>query len=154
MHMTRPLTPLEKDRARSWMRERRGELSQADLVSDIQGATGWTITRDRYSKYESGGTDFGRGVLDRFIAYWKTKGKSGPDLTPPAPITPPVDMADALSALASELAAARLEREVIRLERAAWVRGVVAVLRAYEDGQVPTELLDALATPLPEGARR
>jgi hypothetical protein len=70
---------------------------------------------------------------------------------PPADLTPTVvepepSLAAALSALAEELAAVRLERE-------AWQRGVLAVLRSYRAGQVPAELLDALAPPPLEPAQ-
>lgn len=57
------------------------------------------------------------------------------------------DLGAALLALTEELAQMRRERE-------AWTRGVLAVLRAYEGGQVPADLLDALAPQLPEDARR
>lgn len=57
------------------------------------------------------------------------------------------DLATALSDLARELAA-------IRQERAAWERGVLAVLRSFEDGQVPIELLTALAPQPREGAQQ
>lgn len=56
------------------------------------------------------------------------------------------DLAAAIMALTGELAALRAERE-------AWTRGVVAVLRSYEGGQVPRELLDALAAQLPEAVQ-
>lgn len=55
--------------------------------------------------------------------------------------------------LAAAVMALTVELEAMRLEREAWRRGVVAVLRSYEDGQVPEGLLDALAPRLPEDAR-
>lgn len=65
-----------------------------------------------------------------------------PDTTKDEP-----NLASAIMALADELAAVRRERE-------AWTRGVVAVLRSYGDGQVPVELLDALAPPSLGGAQQ
>jgi transcriptional regulator with XRE-family HTH domain len=62
------------------------------------------------------------------------------DVPEPPTIDPTPDLAAALVALTSELAAIRLERE-------AWTRGVAEVLRSYADGRVPTELLDALVPP-------
>lgn len=59
---------------------------------------------------------------------------------------PTLRLAEALEAMTRELTAMREERE-------AWTRGVVAVLQSYGDGQVPADLLDALAVQLPEGAR-
>lgn len=111
MHMARhPLTDFERERARSWMRECRGDTSQVDLVDDIRQTITWGITRDRYSKYESGSVPFCREVLESFVTYWAKKGKPGPDFTPPAVDTPADPMADALKALAKELAELRLER--------------------------------------------
>jgi len=63
----------------------------------------------------------------------------------PEPPQPEPSLAAAVAALTRELEAMRLERE-------AWRRGVVEVLRSYEAGQVPTGLLDALAPRLPEDA--
>lgn len=100
----------ERSRASQWLREMRGDISQAELAADITSATGWTITRDRYSKYESGSLPFGREVLGHFVDYWAGKGRPGPDFTPPAQ---PPDLATALLALASELAALREERQAM-----------------------------------------
>lgn len=56
------------------------------------------------------------------------------------------DLAHAILELRDELAAMRLERE-------AWQRGLVSVLREYAAGQVPEALLDALAPRPLEDAR-
>jgi hypothetical protein len=85
MHMAQPLTHHELERARAWLRSLRGDTSQLDLAADITKVTGWTITRDRYSRYESGSIPMGRGTLERFVSYWTSRGQSGPDLTPPQP---------------------------------------------------------------------
>lgn len=162
MHMARhPLTDFEKESSRAWMKERRGETSQAALVEDIKRTIKWGITRDRYSKYESGGIDFGRGTLEKFIDYWAKKGQAGPDLSPPTVVAPADPMAEAIAKLAASqivLAASQTaltkELSVIRREREAWARGVVAVLRAYDAGQVPEELLDALVPQALEPAPR
>jgi hypothetical protein len=74
-------------------------------------------------------------------------GKTPADVPEPPQIDPTPDLASAIAAMTAELTAIRLERE-------AWRRGVVAVLRSYEDGQVPAGLLDALAPRLPEDALR
>lgn len=144
--MARPLTPFEKDRARAWMKERRGEMSQLALVEDIQRTIGWSITRDRYSKYESGGTDFGRGVLGKFVAYWDKKGKAGPDFTPPQVVEPPPDLPTALMAIASANAALTTELGEARREREAFeirLRSVEAELKSLrarlEDGASPEQ---------------
>lgn len=134
----------ERAIAREWLKKNRGDMTQEDLAPAIVAATGWKIERSRYSKYESGATPFGKVVLNHFIDYWKTRGVAGPDLSPAPPVAPgttePTDLAAAVLALTDELAAMRLERE-------AWTRGVAAVLRSYEDGRVPTDLLDALVPP-------
>lgn len=72
----------ERRVATRWLREARGKMSQADLAEDISRATGWTITRDRYSKYESGSLPFGKSVLQHFIDYWQPRGVEPPDFTP------------------------------------------------------------------------
>ena len=108
-----PLNDYERERARDWLRERRGSMSQAALADDITATAGWTITRDRYSKYESGAVPFGAGVLDRLVSYWAGKGQPGPDFTPPEPVAEPPSLADAVLALATELRAWREERESI-----------------------------------------
>ena len=69
----------ERARAAAWLREQRGDRSQADLADDITRTTGWSITRDRYSKYESGSLPFGKAVLTHFMGYFGT----APDFTPP-----------------------------------------------------------------------
>lgn len=63
----------------------------------------------------------------------------------PAPLVGAPELAAALSDLAEEL-------RQVRLERAAWQRGVLAVIRSYRAGQVPAELLDALLPPPLEDA--
>jgi hypothetical protein len=102
---------------------------------------------------------WGESSIDSFRAYIRGKepdpeqqaafielfGGPGPDMARSGESTPP-DLAAALIALTAEL-------EAIRLEREAWRRGVVEVLRSYEAGQVPEGLLDALAPRLPEDAR-
>ena len=111
--MARRLTDFERLRAREWMLARRNELSQDALAKDISKVLApWQITRDRYSRYESGGTDFGRDLLDKIVAYWKTKNpdEPGPDFTPPAPPSEPVDPQVAL-ARAIERQAAAIERQ-------------------------------------------
>lgn len=102
-----PMTDFERERIREWMLARRGEQSQQRLAEDIEATTGYRITRDRYSKYESGATPFGRSVFAELLRYWQAKGEPGPDFTRPEP-TP--DLATALLALAAELAALREER--------------------------------------------
>lgn len=81
------MTTYDRSKARQWLREMRGDVSQADLAADITATTGWNITRDRYSKYESGSptTPMGREVFQRFVDYWTSKGRPEPDMTTPAP---------------------------------------------------------------------
>lgn len=59
----------------------------------------------------------------------------------------PADLAAAIRDLTDELAA-------IRAERQAWSRGVLEVIRAFDGGQVPEALLNALAPRTHEDARR
>lgn len=81
------LTELERERTREWLRALRGRQSQ-DAIADAMSAAfpDWSITRDRYSKYESGATPFGRTVYQRFVDFWTARGEDPPDLTPPAPV--------------------------------------------------------------------
>ena len=83
-----PMNTYDRTKAREWLREMRGDMSQAALAEDITASTGWTITRDRYSKYESGNpsSPMGREVFARFVSYWTGKGRPAPDMTPPAPL--------------------------------------------------------------------
>lgn len=71
------------------------------------------------------------------------------------------DLAAALQSLADEIRAAREERAELRRElvaardaRVAWERAVLQVLQAAAAGQVPAELLDALAPQTPEPVGR
>lgn len=101
----------ERSRASQWLREQRGDISQDKLAADITRTTGWTITRDRYSKYESGSLPFGKAVLGHFIDYWEAKGRPGPDLTPPAPELSYEERHLALLEEANAIARERLEQE-------------------------------------------
>jgi hypothetical protein len=132
------------------MTDRKGQVrpwTYKHLLTLMQAEVGWAPAHPNYSGYELGKSIPEPNTLAKFVKFWQAHGVAGPDLTPPKPADPPPDLASALSALAAELAAIRLERE-------AWRRGVVEVLRAYEAGQVPVELLDALAPRLPADARR
>ena len=85
MHMA-PMTTAERERARAWMKACRGAMSQETLVKELNAffagdTEPWSITRDRYSKYESGGADFGRAMFGRFVTYWTAKGEDAPNLT-------------------------------------------------------------------------
>jgi phage portal protein BeeE len=94
----------ERQVAREWLESLRGATSQAALVTDIEQATGWRIGRERYSRYESGGTPFGRSVLQHFVDYWAAKGQPGPDFTPPAKAADRTErMAAALELIAESL---------------------------------------------------
>lgn len=111
-----PLTDYERERTRSWLRDLRGGRSQEAFAADVTSATGWRITRDRYSKYESGAVPMGRDVLAHFLRYAEAGGLPGPDLAPerePVPLDP-YEVIDRLSAtldgLTAELREARLER--------------------------------------------
>lgn len=111
------------------------QWTQDELLTRMRDEIGWAPHRPNYSKYETGKMTPEPPTLAKFVSFWAGHGTAGPDTTP----TPPEpDLAQALVALTAELTQMRLERE-------AWTRGVVEVLRAYEAGQVPRELLDALS---------
>ena len=69
-------------RVTDWLKALRGTETQEALALDITSKTGWKITRDRYSKYESGSLPIGPTVYEHFLTYWKGRGKQGPDLAP------------------------------------------------------------------------
>lgn len=135
-------------RIADWLRETRlrqthpetGEpWTQDYLLVQMQERIGWAPHRPNYSKYESGKSTPKRDTLKKFTDFWALYDEPPPNLqAEPEPEQP--DLAAAILALTEELEAMRRERE-------AWTRGVVAVLRAYSGGQVPAELLDALAPP-------
>jgi len=142
-----------------WLEASRGAQTQEKLAEDITVVTGWRIDRSRYSKYESGSLPIGPKVYKHFLDYWKARGVDGPDLTTRSPAPVP-DLATVLQELSRELTEMRGEREAVRTEaaalrasRAAWERGVVAVLRAGAAGRVPADLLDALAPQPPVETR-
>lgn len=132
-----PMTDFERERTRSWLRNLRGDTSQEAFAASVTSTTGWRITRDRYSKYESGAVPMGRDVVAHFLRFAEAKGLPGPDLTPPrepASLDPyeVIDrLSSALASLTAELEAAReeraatmaylqtLERQVVRLGRQA-----------------------------------
>lgn len=133
----------ERERARAWLRQRRGTMSQDALVQDIAATMpAWNITRDRYSKYESGGTPFGAKVLAQFIDYWAAKGQPGPDFTPPPEPEPVPDLATAIVALATELRAWREERESIEVR----LRAAEAALEGLRAGSA-TEVSPVRSAP-------
>lgn len=68
-----------QSRTAQWLRASRAQETQETLAQDIERVTGWHITRDRYSKYESGSLPIGPKVLGYFVAYWSSRGKPGPD---------------------------------------------------------------------------
>jgi hypothetical protein len=95
----------ERAIARNWLEKNRGAETQEHLAAAITAVTGWHIGRDRYSKYETGATPFGKVVLKHFIDYWKSRGVDAPDLAPePSGATETGDsLASAIQALADEL---------------------------------------------------
>jgi hypothetical protein len=66
--------------------------------------------------------------------------------------TRPADLAAVLAQLTAAISAQTAEIAALRLERAAWERGVLQALAASE-GQARAALLDALAPRPPEAAR-
>lgn len=87
-------------RAAQWLRASRAAETQETLAADIERVTGWHITRDRYSKYESGSIPMGRAVLARFVDYWASRGKPGPEVMGSAggdDTSTPVDLAPYLA---------------------------------------------------------
>lgn len=132
MHMA-PLTAAEKQRARAWMKATRNGMSQEDLAAQLtaffgDGPEPWSITRDRYSKYESGKATFSREMLDRFVTFWAAQGQPGPDLSEPTPV------------LSLE------ERQVIALERAAELAA-----QQVEETRRQTAMLEQVLMALAQG---
>ena len=131
---------------RRWLRENRGEQSQQDLADAITAATGWNITRDRYSKYESGSLPIGPTVLRHFVDYWASRDVAGPDFTPPlsAPSIEERTLAamdrqtDAIKALADELLRWRTEDRVRLAQVEAMVDQVAGAVLAEPDTPVST----------------
>lgn len=70
-------------RQAQWLKAKRGVETQDRLAQDISKVTGWRITRDRYSKYESGSLPIGPKVLRHFLDYWATRGIDAPDFASP-----------------------------------------------------------------------
>lgn len=131
----------------AWLVEQRAEKGwkQQDVFDKVRAHFGWGPTSlSLYGDIERGKrplTDADKVVLAAVF------GKKSEDV--PEPLETRVDptLAQALSDLAEELAA-------LRQERTAWERGVLAVIRSFRDGQVPIELLDALAPQPHEGAQQ
>jgi hypothetical protein len=99
----------------AWLRASRSDATQEWLATDIERVTGWHITRDRYSKYESGSLPIGPKVLGHFVDYWQSRGVGGPDDMPPPGLGDTLagggaylDLAGAIRELTEEL---RLLRE-------------------------------------------
>ncbi len=128
-------------RVKQWLRANRGNQTQEHLAADISRATGWHITRDRYSKYE-GSLPIGKEVLAHFVDYWKGRGVAGPFDALPEPLqatetADPVAAAlltqtDAINALVAELRLSRESRAALEQE--------VAALRQVVDGLVEQAL--------------
>lgn len=102
----------------AWLKRNRGDATQEALASDIERVTGWHITRDRYSRYESGSLPIGKTVRQHFVDYWASRDVPGPD-DQPAPVmagadgdtTVPAAYLERIDALVTEL---REDRAIIR----------------------------------------
>lgn len=127
-----------------WLRSQRlalpapkGKRVTQEQMAKRLSAAGIPLDRTAYNKLENAGR-ISDELLSALAGYF--------GVPVPTPVEPPpsetTSLASALVILAEELQAIRLERE-------RWEVGVVAMLRAYEGGQVPIELLDALAPPRP-----
>ena len=115
-----------------WLRRVRGDQTQDSLAADIAKVTGWRITRDRYSKYESGSLPIGRQTLAHFVAYWGSRGMAGPEDIPPEPR--PADLTKLVADLIAEIQAERAERAAERAERLEWERGLVSAVQDIARG--------------------
>lgn len=98
-----------------WLRASRGKETQEQLAADVERVTGWHITRDRYSKYESGSLPIGPKTEAHFVDYWASRGVTGPDAA--APDEPEPDLltalrmqADTITALVEELRLSRIQQ--------------------------------------------
>lgn len=151
--MARRKSDAERGPLGAWAYNTRDLLSLS--VPDVLARLPSTYTEPTLRKVEGGSARPGRRMWRELrTLYQQVASDAGmtidfqPPLDPePEHAGPPEpDLAAALTALTQELTA-------VREERRAWMRGVVAVLRAYDDGQVPEALLDALEPRLPEGAQ-
>lgn len=123
-------------------RESKG-LTQTAVFSAVRADLGWGPTsRAAYGDLERGDREPTVNEQAYFLARYGLTALPSESEDEHAP-----DLAVAIRALTVELAAMRRERE-------AWQSGWIAVLRAYGEGQVPTELLDALAPQPLEDARQ
>ena len=99
---------------RTWLersRESRGMIQED--VSNAMVSAGWKMTRDRYSKYESGALPIGPTVYANFVAYWASQGVTAPELNPPPaselPLDPMERIALAVESIAETLAVLRTD---------------------------------------------
>jgi hypothetical protein len=127
----------ERERVLDWLRRLRGPESQERFAAAVSAQTGWHVTRDRYSKYESGALPFGRTVLGHFLDYAESLGVEGPDMTPPAPqlsLEERAVIAAERTALATERYANAVELHVLLLSR----QVVAAEAIAARQGAAPS----------------
>ncbi len=79
---------MDRQRAQTigeWLRANRGLEPQDKLLARMKAVTGWAPSRPNYSKYENGRTDPTPETLQKFVDFWASQGKAGPDFTPPPP---------------------------------------------------------------------
>jgi transcriptional regulator with XRE-family HTH domain len=131
-------------RVRAWLKASRGTETQDDLATDITAKTGWRITRDRYSRYESGGLSIGKQTLAHFVAYWKGRGVEVPDFTV-AP-TEPEPEPTLVAALLRQSEAIEALVEEMKLARERDLDAAAAILRAAEILGRPTREGDGAST--------
>lgn len=142
-------------RISTWLKANRANATQEWLAADIERVTGWHITRDRYSKYESGSLPIGRVVLKHFTDYWATRDVPGPDFSPVAGESGTTDspaaliaaitaQTEAITAVLDRLTAADDDREA----RLRALEAEVRSLREQRAGEASPEL------PAPRGSGR
>lgn len=138
-------------RVTQWLRASRGSETQENLAADITSVTGWRLTRDRYSKYESGSLPIGPKVLAHFIDYWAARHVPGPSFAPePVRATETPDLSAALiSAMTAALLAQTQALTDVRVELAA-IRETMTTARgaAVEEREAQMRVLAELGDQL------
>ena len=125
------------DPVRRWLRASRGDETQERLAQDISRVTGWNLTRDRYSKYESGSLAMGKTVLRHFVDYWASRGKPGPEafVEKPAEPTETQALVAALQVQAETITALVEEMRLQRIQQHESTEALLRAMGAIHNGQ-------------------
>lgn len=123
-------------------------------MADIERVTGWRLPRENYSKYETGTLSPEPATLDRFIAYWRTRGVEPPDLTEPEAEAAPLSLEERAVLAAEQQAAEAAAQTDLIARQVALLERLTAKLIGSESDQAFGDLVETWAMAIAAQARQ